>query len=345
MTSTATFPLFSSSSRSLFVRLLVGAAALLAAGCGKKSTEADAGPDSAPPQVRLQADWYAQAEHGGYYQAIAKGFDREEGVRLSITPGGPGSFGPQKVATGQAEFSMGRSDDIMLAIQQGMPLVIVTALMQHDPQALLLHDENPVRSFADLDGKSVMTTPGAAFIEFIQRKYQVRINVIPINYGLAQFMADKNFIQQCFVTNEPYFVRKNGANPRAILIAESGYDPYRVIFTSQRFLREKPEAVRGFVRAAARGWHDFLHGDPAPGMALISRDNEKMDADFMNYSIRAMNERRLVTGHAERGERIGLITRERLQAQMDALVALGMLKEPLPLERVAAFDFDPPALP
>ena len=337
----------------------VVALAVLATGCSReaKSPEsaapagatASAGASgtgsSEPVKVLLQSDWYAQAEHGGHYQAVARGFDREAGIALSIHQGGPGSFGTQKVATGQAQFSMGRSDDVMLAVQQGLPIVIVTALMQHDPQALLLHEENPVASFADLDGKSVMATPGAAWVEFVQRKYQVKLNLIPLNYGLAQFMSDKAFIQQCFITNEPYFVAQNGAKPKTLLIAGSGYDPYRVIFTSRKFMRENPAAVQAFVTAAARGWHDFLEGDPTPGMALISKDNDKMDEAFMRFSIAEMKRHRLVAGHAERGERIGLLTRERLEGQVAALMETGLLKEPMEVERFASLDFPAPEVP
>lgn len=341
------FPTERRSLSRLFLGLPISGLLLLAACSREPAAPLAAEPDAklAPAKVRLQSDWYAQAEHGGYYQASARGFDKEEGVELVITQGGPGAFGPQKVATGQAEFAMGRSDDVILAIQQGLPIVIITALMQHDPQALLLHEENPVDNFADLDGKSIMALPGAAWIEHIQRKYQVRLNLIPLNYGFAQFMADKRFIQQCFITNEPFYVAKNGAKPKTLLIAGSGYDPYRVIFTSQRFLRENPEAVRAFVRASARGWHDFLRNDPSPGMALISRHNEKMDPEFMRYSIRIMNERSLVSGDQAEGERIGLIKRTRVQAQIDQLLSYGLLKEPIPAERVAVFDLEPPVLP
>jgi NitT/TauT family transport system substrate-binding protein len=333
-----------------FPALLPLLAALLLAACSKPADPATppAPADPAPPgltRLVLQTDWYAQAEHGGYYQAVAKGFDRAAGIELVIQQGGPGSFGTQKVATGQVDFSMSRSDDIMLAVQQGLPLVIVTALMQHDPQALLLHESNPVSSFADLDGKSIMATPGSAWVEYVQRNYKIRLNIMPLNYGLAQFMADPGFIQQCFITNEPYYVAKNGARPKTLLIAGSGYDPYRVIFTNRRLLRENPAALRAFVHASARGWHDFLEGDPAPGMALITKDNEKMDEEFMRFSIAEMNRHRLVAGDPAKGERIGLLTRERLEAQSATLTSLGMLPAPLPVEKFATLEFEPPVLP
>lgn len=337
-----TFPI-SGRRRRILSSLFLAPALLFLTACSRDSAPATTETGSpAPTRVRLQADWYAQAEHGGYYQAVARGFDREAGIELVITQGGPGSFGAQKVATGQAEFSMGRSDDVMLAVQQGLPIVVITALMQHDPQALLLHEENPVNSFADLDGKLVMATPGSAWIQFIEKKYGVRMNLMPVNYGLAQFMTDKNFIQQCFVTNEPYFVAKNGAKPKTLMIAGSGYDPYRVIFTSRKFARENPAAVQAFVNASARGWHDFLNNDPAPGMALITKDNEKMDADFMRFSIDTMNKLKLVSGDSALGEGIGRLDRKRLEEQAAVLHSTGLLKAPMAVERFISFDFPPP---
>lgn len=312
---------------------------LAGTGCGKKSSTNAEGR----VRVSLQTDWYAQGEHGGFYQAVATGLYREAGLEVTINQGGPGAFGTQKVATGQTQFSIGRSDEMIMAVQQGLPILIVGALMQHDPQALLLHEENPVNSFADLDGKSVMTTPGALWVRYAEIRYGISLNIIPINYGLAQFMSDKNFIQQCFITNEPYFVRKNGARPKTLLISETGFDPYRVIFTSHRFARENPEVVRAFVHASAQGWRDFLEGDNTAAKTLIQADNDKMDDEFIDYSVDSMNRNRLVAGDPAKGEYIGLLLRERMEEQVRALTEAGLLTVPMPLERFVSFDFMAPA--
>jgi NitT/TauT family transport system substrate-binding protein len=321
---------------------VIAAALLLLTGCGggdpKTTTTADG---RTLLKISFQTDWYPQAEHGGYYQALAKGYYAEVGLDVTILPGGPGSFGTQRVATGQAQFSMGRSDDLMLAVNEGLPLLIVSALMQHDPQALLLHASNPVKSFADLDGKTVMTTPGAAWLRYVERANNITFNVIPLNYGLAQFMADPSFIQQCFVTNEPFFVRQNGGDPKTLLISDSGYDPYRIIFTSQRFARENPAAVRAFVAASIRGWDDFMNGDPTPGKALIAARNDNMSNEFMDYSIAAMRAAKLVSGDPAAGERTGLLKRGRMQNLAENLHSLGVLPSVLPLDRYVSFDFLP----
>ncbi|OYV01395.1 MAG: myristoyl transferase, partial [Verrucomicrobiales bacterium VVV1] len=185
---------------------LVSAVSLtLLAGCGKPAPAAAAGGPAAPgapvPKVRYQTDWFPQAEHGGHYQALAKGFYKEAGIDVEIITGGPGSPGVNGMLAGLSEIAMGRSDDVIMSVNQGLPLVIVGALMQRDPQALLLHDENPVKSFADLNGKSLMAVPGSNWVTYVKARYKIDFNVIPLNFGLAQFMSDKKFIQQCFITN------------------------------------------------------------------------------------------------------------------------------------------------
>src|SRR3954467_12182061 len=131
---------------------------LVAAGCGRKEGP---NPLSAHAQhgalrkVVLQTDWFPQAEHGGFYQALAKGFYREAGLDVDILPGGPGAGIKLKVAKGDADFGMNRSDDVIMAARQGMPLMIVAATMQHDPQAVMVHAESPVKTLRDLEGRTV----------------------------------------------------------------------------------------------------------------------------------------------------------------------------------------------
>tara|TARA_R110002050_G_scaffold159108_2_gene288491 strand:+ start:362 stop:1375 length:1014 start_codon:yes stop_codon:yes gene_type:complete len=320
---------------------LIAALGLLS-GCGGSSPQKETKAGLTP--VKFQTDWYAQAEHGGYYQAVANGDFAAQGLDVDILQGGPGAFVAQKVATGQVQFGMGRSDDIMLAVKEGLPVVIVCALMQHDPQALLLHESDPANSFADLNGRTIMTAPGAAWTEYVQKQFGITFNVIPINYGLAQFMSDPTFIQQCFVTNEPYFVKQNGGAAKTLLIASSGYDPYRVIFTSKKFARENPAAVRAFVAASISGWDKFLNQDATPGKTLISSRNDKMSPEFIDFSIAAMKEAQLVGGDASRGERIGLLKRSRMQALSETLAQLGVLPAVMPLEDYVSFEFLPPDL-
>ena len=320
----------------LFVSFSTTLLALFLGGCGKSGSTLQQ-DEKGLSKIPFQTDWYPQAEHGGFYQALAKGYYKEAGLDVEILPGGPGNH-PQ---TAPAGFEMSRADDAIFGINQGRPMVIVAAFMEHDIHALMLHAESPVNSFKDLDGKVVMASPGSAMVKYLEGHYGIHMNYIPLNYGLAQFMADKNFIQQCFITSEPYFVEKAGVKVKTMLISNAGYENYRVITTSGKLAREHPEIVRAFVAASIKGWTDFITGDPSPAKAMIAARNSQMTADLMDYSIKAMKDLNVVTGYLDKGERVGLMTRKRMQAQLDALKSFKIVEPDLPLEKVVDFSFLP----
>jgi NitT/TauT family transport system substrate-binding protein len=320
--------------------LVVAALALLVAGCSRPAPTAP----GALPRIRFKTDWYAQAEHGGFYQAVARGYYRDAGIDVDIVPGGPGVLVPQIMLAGQVDIAMGASDDMVLWASKGLPFVVVGVYMERDPQAILVHEDGPVKTFADLNNRTIMAVQGENWIEYLKAHYHIDFNLIPSNFGIAQFMADKGFIQQCFVTNEPYYVRKNGGHPRTLLIADSGFSPYRVLYTTQRYLKEHPTEVRAFVAASLRGWDDFMNADPSPAKALIAKVNENMSDEFMDFSIKAMRDEHIVAGRPELGERPGLMTRRRMQDQVDVLLQLKIIPELIPLDRFVRFDFMPPDL-
>jgi NitT/TauT family transport system substrate-binding protein len=318
----------------LFSLALVG----LLAGCGKKA-ETAAAPGLV--KVRLQTDWYPQPEHGGYYQALAKGYYAAEGLDVEIMPGGPNAQVMAGVATGRAEFGMTNGDDVIVAIARGVPVVMVGAEMQRDAQGILFHEENPVHSLKDLEGKTLMAGAGSIWIEVMQKKLGIKFNLLPLVGDLARFMNDRNFVQQCFVTNEPYFARERGAKVGALLIANDAYEPYRVMLTSRKFLAEHPEIVAKFVRASTKGWVDYLTGDPAPANKLLAAKRTDLSPEFMAYSIKAMNDYKLVMGDPAKGEVPGQLTAARLQKQIDLLQEVGVLDKPVKVEDVATFEFIP----
>jgi NitT/TauT family transport system substrate-binding protein len=323
---------------------LFSVAVLWAAGCSRQETPAATpGAPTGPRKIVFQTDWFPQAEHGGYYQALAKGFYREVGLEVEILPGGPGAGGIKlKTAKGEADFGMLKSDDIMLAAHQGLPLVMVMASMQHDPQALMVHDSSPVKTIRDLDGRTVSAPPGMTWIHYIQKKYGITFNLVPPNYGIGHFLANAEVIQQCIVTNEPFVAQQNGKKVRTIALADSGYDCYPVIFCRRELVRLAPELVRAFVAASIRGWRDYLDGDPAPANRLILERNPHMTAELLRFSRSEMILRSLVHGDPGKGEDIGQLSLARLAEEMQALVDLKVLEAPVAISAVATKEFLPP---
>lgn len=323
----------------LFHVLQFSVIALALIGCGRKAAEPSVAPGLV--KIRFQTDWFPQPEHGGYYQALARGFYAAEGLDVEILPGGPNAQVKQQVALGQAELGMTNGDDVIVAVARGLPIRIVAAEMQRDPQGILFHETHPLRRLEDLQGRTLMAGSVSTWLDVVRRKLGVEFNQMPLVGDLARFMNDPTLLQQCFVTNEPYFARQRGARVGALLIAGDTYEPYRVMFAGNTYLAEHPDLVAKFVRASVRGWVDYLTGDPAPGNALIAAKRPDLTPEFMAYSIRAMNEYRLVLGDPAKGEHAGQITASRLQKQIALLREIGVLDQPVTVADVATLEFIP----
>jgi NitT/TauT family transport system substrate-binding protein len=323
------------------LRLFFAGLALIAtSGCGQK-TPAVAASGATLVKVRFQTDWFPQPEHGGYYQALAKGYYAAEGLDVEILPGGPNAQVMSSVAVGRADLGMTNGDDVIVAVARGVPIKMVAAEMQRDAQGILFHAEHPIRSLQDLQGKTIMAGAGSTWIEVVRQKLGVKFNLIPLVGDLARFVNNPEFVQQCFVTNEPYFVGQRGVSVGALLIANETYEPYRVMFAGQTFLTQHPDVVAKFVRASLRGWVDYLTGDPAPANKLLAAKRSDLTPEFMAYSIKAMNDYQLVLGNAAKGERVGLLTAARLTKQIALLQEIGVLDKPVAVNEVATFEFIP----
>jgi NitT/TauT family transport system substrate-binding protein len=330
--------------RPLLFRLLSASTALLLASCGEKpAAPAPAGGAPALTKITLQTDWYAQPEHGGFYQALAKGYYREAGLDVTIDQGGPNTMGGPRLLKGEIQFCIARSDDVIVTVSRGLPVVMVGALMQRDPQAIMFHAGSGIHGFKDLDGRSIMATPAANFIPIMEKKFGIKVSITPLDFGLSRFMADPKFVQQCFITNEPYYVRKQGAEIETLLLSDTGFSPYRVWFTSRKFATEHPEAVRAFTAASIRGWREYLEGDRTAADKLIGTENKQMLPEFIAYSVGAMKQYQLPAGDPAKGETYGQIKADRIAEQIRQLVEIGVLETPLKVEDVFDASFLPDA--
>jgi NitT/TauT family transport system substrate-binding protein len=256
--------------------------------------------------VKFQADWYPQPEHGGFYDAIAKGYYKAEGLDVEIIPGGPYVSSEALVASGAVQFGMNSSDHVLESIANaGEPIVAIGATMQHDPQGILLHADSPIHTWADLNGHTLAVKPGSTWWEFIRHKFHLdQVHEIPATYSVANFLQDHNYIQQAFVTSEPYFAERAGSPTRMLLNRDAGYDPYRVFFTSQAFAHDHPNIVRKFTRASIRGWRDYMN-DPAAANAMIEKLNPALNPDWAHYSYTALKTGNYITGDDPSGNQTG----------------------------------------
>jgi NitT/TauT family transport system substrate-binding protein len=292
--------------------LAVAAVAVLACACSPdKKAEPAAG---APTTIRFATDWRAQAEQGGFYEAVANGEYARRGLDVKIVQGGPGVNVPSLLAAGAVEAGMGSNSFIALNLaNEGVPVKAVAAMMQKDPQVLIAHPDAGIETIADLKGHPILLSDASvsAFWVWLKSKYgftddQVR----KYTFNSAPFLADKRVAQQGYATSEPYTIEKEAKlKPKVFLLADNGYPSYAtMILVPQTLIDRNPAAVRAFVEASAKGWHDYLYGDPRPGDALIRKDNPEMAQDVLDQAREKMRSYGIVDGGDAKTAGIGTMT-------------------------------------
>jgi NitT/TauT family transport system substrate-binding protein len=304
---------------------LVVALALVLNGCRSRQPP----PASGLTPVRLQLDWYPQPEHGGFYAAQNLGYYKDEGLNVTILPLPQYGSVAQLVSTGKAEIGLGSSDQILEWDSNGLPLLAVAATMQHDPQAVMVHNDSPIRAFNDLEGHTVAAQTGAVWLKYVISRYHLHnVRQIPSTLSIANFLADPGYVQQIFITSEPFFARQAGADVRTLLISSSGYDPYRVQFTTRAFAAQHPDVVAKFVRASIRGWQQYLR-DPAPTNTLLLTLNPALNPAQVAYTAEALRDGGFINGGDISGAQAGRMTAARWTAGYEQLKSLDILDGPL----------------
>lgn len=335
--------------RQVLALLAIGACAL--AGCSQKDkppAETSAGSANAAQKFRItvQLDWIPEPEHGGFYQAQARGFFADEGLDVALLPGGPNANATQNVATGRADVAQGDSTNTLVVINnQDLPVIQIGAVFQNDPSVLMLHPENPITRFEELDGKTIMARPQWAFIPYLKKKYGIDFQLAPQNFSVATFVADKSTIQQGYYIAEPYHIMKmGGPRPKFLYAWDAGFDAYTVLLANRDWAARNKEHVRAFLRAYIRGWNDYLAGDPSPAHRLLKEANSNNTDEFMAFSRQMIIDEKLVTGRENGGPaQVGQISRERFATQIKQLEDLGIIKPPgrLSVDRVMTTEYLP----
>ncbi|HEX3891402.1 MAG TPA: ABC transporter substrate-binding protein [Terracidiphilus sp.] len=316
----------------LFVSALV--AALGVAGCrSQQSTAGGLTP------ITLQLDWYPQPEHGGFFTAVLQGYYKAEGLDVTIVPLPQYGSVAQLISTGKANFGLGSSDQVLEWDSNGLPLVAVAATMQHDPQAVMVHDASPIHDFKDLEGHTVAAQTGATWLKYVISRYNLHnVRQVQSTLSIANFLADPNYVQQIFITSEPFFARQAGAKVRTLLISSSGYDPYRVQFTTHDFVAQHPDVVAKFVRASMHGWQDYLK-NPQPTNDYLLKLNPALNPAQEAYTAQALHDGAFITGNDPSGPQTGHMTAARWQASYDQLKSLGILHGPVDPASAYALQF------
>ncbi|MEI9890633.1 MAG: ABC transporter substrate-binding protein [Caulobacteraceae bacterium] len=291
--------------------LAAGAAALLTA-CSPAGKAPPAASGATP--IRFATDWRAQAEHGGFYEALATGEYKKRGLDVTIVQGGPAVNVPQLLAAGSVEMGMGSNSFIVMNLtQEGAPVKAVAAFMQKDPQVLMAHADQGVKSLADMKGRPILISDAAVttFWPWLKARYGFTdAQVRKYTHNNATFLADPRAIQEGYLTSEPYTLEKEGhIKPAVFLLADYGYPGYSTMaLATDSLIAKNPAAVKAFVEASAAGWKAYLYGDPKPADALILKDNPDMTQDVLDQARAKMREAGIVDGGQAKTDGIGAMS-------------------------------------
>ena len=270
--------------------------------------------------VSFATDWKAQAEQGGFYQAKALGLYEKAGLDVTIRGGGPGVNIPQLLGAGAIDFGMGSNSFIPLnMVRAGVPATAVMAAFQKDPQVLITHPREDIKSLADMKGKPVMIADASvnAFWVWLKARYGFSDRQIrKYTFNLAPFLVNEQAIQQGYVTSEPYTIAEQGGiEPQVFLLSDFGYPSYAAMVMAQnKLIEDRPEIVQAFVNASIEGWRSYIFGDPAPGNALILQANPDMTQDILDQASDQMRARAMLVPEDGTAENIGAMNEARWQA-------------------------------
>jgi len=298
----------------------------------------------AQEKFTYMSNWYAQAEHGGFYQALVSGLYKKEGIDATIRMGGPQVNGMQLLAAGQIDCFMGYDVSTMKGWENGINAMTVAASFQKDPQVLIGHP-GVLNKMEDLPGKTILISTGAqnSYWPWLKAAYKLQDSQVrPYTFNIQPFIADKNVVQQGYMTSEPFAIEQQAKfKPNVFLLSDHGWPPYSTtIVCMEKTVKQRPKAVAGFVRATMQGWRDYLNGDPSAANAAIKKDNPNMTDDKLANGIRLLKESGMVMGGDAAKLGIGVITDDRMKKTYDMMVSMKLIDSAkVPFERTYTTEF------
>ncbi|KAB7672158.1 ABC transporter substrate-binding protein [Bacillus sp. B1-b2] len=303
---------------------ITAASMLLLSACGDTEDSAGNAENGDLEKATLVTNWFAQPEHGGNYAALKQDFYKDEGLDMTIEPGGPQISSTQIVASGKAQFGYTQAEDILIARDKGIPLVAIGAIFQKSPQVLIGHD-GTLTDFSDLAGKTVYTAPGSGYWEYIKEKYDLEVKDMAYTGSLATFIDDPNAVTQGYVTSEPHVLEQDGVNTDYLYIHDSGFETYaNVIFTTEDVIKDNPELVQSFLNATIKGWEYYRnHSDEIN--PYLKEKNPDLSIELMDYG--AKTEEELIFGGDAIENGFGYMSDERWTMLQKELLALGIIEK------------------
>ncbi len=291
-------------------------------------------------KVTFLTNWYAEAEHGGFYQAVAEGIYEKYGLDVKIGMGGPQVNVYQLLLAEKADVVMGYDVATINAVEQNLPLITVAANFQSEPVGLIAHPD--VERIEDLKTRTLLIGQASetTYWPWLKAKYGfTEAQKRPYAYSVQQFLVDKNVAQQGYITSEPYAIEKAGIKPKIFHLAKYGYPPYaQTVVTLTKTVKARPDVIKRFIEASALGWKSYLK-NPAPGNALIRKDNPQMDDNQIAFSIAKLKEYGIVDGGDAKNLGLFTMTDARWKRTFEFMRDAGLVKPDVDVHKAYSLEF------
>ena len=306
-----------------------------------------AGAACAQDKVTFATNWKAQAAHGGFYQALVDGTYRKYGLDVTIQQGGPQVNNRPLLPAGKIDFLMtGNLLHSFDNVKNGLPVVVVAAMFQKDPQALIAHPGQGYEAFGALKTAPVaLIAKDAQFTwwQWLKAEHGFRDEQLkPYNYNLGPFLANPKSVQQGYSVAEPIYVENQGKfKPVVHLLADHGFSTYSTLIEARTAtVRDNPDLVRRFVDASIVGWYRYLYGDRKAANAAMRRDNPEMTDEELEASVALIKQQGVVDSGEALGNGIGAMSGARIQDFYSKMVKAGLYKPgEVDLGKVATLQF------
>ena len=277
-------------------------------------------------KVSFGTNWVAEAEHGGFFQAVADGTYEKYGLDVTIVSGGPNENNRMLLIAGRIDFFMAANTLMSFdAVANNVPVVTVAAIFQKDPQVLLAHPESKISKLEELKPLTLFVSKEgiSSYFQWLKSEYGFSEDrVKPYTFNPQPFLADKHSAMQGYVTSEPYAIEKTaGFKPGIILLADYGWNTYSTLIETRRdVIDKKPDLVQRFVSASMIGWYNYLYGNNAAANAMIKKLNPEMTDELLAYSIARMKEYGIVDSGDALRDGIGAMNDARMASFFDKMV-------------------------
>ena len=284
--------------------------------CGEAELESQSKTD--PKRIQLALNWFPEAEHGGFYAAQIHGYYADKNLEVEILGGGPDAPVIQRVATGSVEFGVTNADDVLYARAQQAPVVAIMAPYQVNPRCIMVHADSGIEQIGQIENITLAMSQRPAFSHYLRWKYPLKgVNIVPYPGNVSQFLANPKFAQQAYIFSEPFVAKAKGGNPKSLLVADIGFNPYAsVLIVTQSTIRDQADIVRAVVQASIQGWKHYLE-DPTETNRHINSLNPEMGIEILAYGAEASKDLVFNTIAKEKG--LGHMSNERWDTLYDQM--------------------------